>query len=97
LSHQRAVVYVALCERHRRQRQRALAGCWLAILMGVGMIVLSGGGILILGGLTVILVSLLAIAHFSSFVAATKIADGVIHMRGAGKPFLAEFPEWTGD
>ena len=93
LSHTRAVIHVGLCKRHRSLRQGGVIAALLVILAGI--VVMAVGGRFAPGGLLLIFVGLVATSGVTSMLKAQRIADGVIWLRGAGKAFLAELPEWT--
>lgn len=97
LSHQRAELAVGLCPRHR---QRHFLGI---ILVAAGAI---GGGVLLalasgfrgfygfLGIFAFVFVVLVGKGVSPSLTAA-RMENGVIWLRGAGKAFLADLPQWT--
>jgi hypothetical protein len=95
----KALLHVGLCETHRTARKRAIIGTWLSVLTGIAMII---GGIawnsVILGllGVVLFLGGLIVGLYKARIVSPTKINKEYAWVKGAGEPFLAELPEWTG-
>jgi len=99
MASRRIEILFGLCDRHRRLRERITLAAWLTVLCGIGIFVVcfAYGDSLAFGGFFIFLVGLCFAQYAKSFVNATKIVDGVIRLRGAGKPFLASLPDWPGD
>ena len=95
LSHTRATIHVGLCKRHRAIRQWTVIGFIIAIVFGFALLAIGGG--FFPGGVLIFFMVFGPAIGASSRLKAAKIEDGVIWLRGVGKPFLADLPEWTGD
>jgi hypothetical protein len=97
LAPKRAEIHIGLCPRHRQHRQRLKLVSGVAIIGGLGLAFFGSAlsGSLAGGGLLLGLFGLVIAGMLSSPVTATKMADDVIWLRGVGKRFLAELPQWT--
>lgn len=94
-----ATVSIPLCEQHRKQRIWFITAAWLCILGGLAVLILSAGnssGALAVTGLLVIITGVVLGVTKATLASAGKINGDLVWVRGAGKPFLNELPEWTG-
>jgi hypothetical protein len=95
----KAQLDIGLCEAHRRQRTLFLAISWGAAVIGIALIIaaVAGyGGMLAVLGIILLLGAAVCGAVKVAIVSAAKIDKEFVWVKGAGKPFLAQLPEWTG-
>lgn len=102
----KAVVEIPVCYRIRQRRRIALAIAWLCGLGGIAMLVLgfalAGGGpqndywplIGLLGFLAAIVAVVISL-QVGNLVAATKIDEKYVCLKGAHPAYLAELTEWV--
>ncbi len=90
LSHTPVKLEVGLCDKHRRQRLVQTVVGWLVAAAGLGLMILVRTEI----ALMVLLVGIGVAGRLSPQIAARKMKDGVLWLRGVGKPFLAGLPDW---
>lgn len=95
----KVIIHIGLCDTHRKRRIWIIAGCWGAALAGL-FLVAGGIGVdsigLILLGFFVLLTALIVGAVLGSQVSAAKIDKEFAWVRGAGRDFLNDRPEWNG-
>ena len=95
----KARIHIGLCETHRAQRKWTMIGCWLAAVLG--LVAIIGGAANengLIGGLGIILMLgglIWGVAKVPT-VSAGKIDKDFVWVKGGGRPFLADLPEWTG-
>jgi hypothetical protein len=92
----KAVVYIGLCEAHRKQRKVAIAVCTIGLLGGVVVMCAAAGmssGWLALAGLAVFITGGVWGVVKGRTIAATKIDKENVWVSGAGKDFLDQLPE----
>ena len=92
LSHTRATFMVGLCPEHRKRRKIFLIIGWSIGLGVFGLMLLLSRGFGFFLLIPVIVLSRIT----GGFVSVRKMKGGVVWVRGVGKPFLAELPQWTG-
>lgn len=95
----RATVHVYLCPTHYRRRKLLLIVGWTAFAVGfIGVMI---GAVTKTLWLTLfcpllLVVSLVARIMGGRVLTASRIKDGVVWIKGAGKDFLASLPPWIG-
>jgi hypothetical protein len=96
----KALLYVGLCETHRKQRGLFMAVGWLGLLGGIILLIAGLAGSSALAALTGIVMVIAGIVAFVAkvqVVSAAKIDKDLAWVKGAGAAYLAEFPEWDGN
>ena len=93
----RATIAVGICERHRRQRFKAIVGGWAAFLVGMSVFPIafslnSGDGIMY--GMALAFVGGLYGAMMGRLVVPSRIDDHSVRVQGAGPEFLESLPDW---
>ena len=95
----KAVVFVPVCEEHRRQRYLFITASWLLSLTGIALwfVAASGGsGYWVLAGLILFFGGLILGVWKGTLVSAKKIDDRFVWVRGFCPEYLAQLPEWRG-
>jgi hypothetical protein len=92
-----ASVAPGLCARHRQRRLAWIGAGWLGPVAGILLMAASGkaSAITVLGAVVLVVSPILGVV-MSQIVAATRIDDGFVHLKGCGEPFLAGLPAWPG-
>ena len=92
----KAVLHIGLCQTHRDQRKLAIIACVTGMLGGVAMIIAGGvyaNGWVALTGVVLFLTGAVWGIVMGRTIAAVKIENDIVTISGAGRTFLAEFPE----
>jgi hypothetical protein len=95
----KALIHIGLCEKHRAERKWFILGSWLIVLAGVALIIVggvSGNGSNMLLGLLLLLIGAICGGAKGPVVSAAKIDKEFVWVKGAGREFLAQMPEWPG-
>jgi hypothetical protein len=91
-------VTLFLCPEHVAKRRRGLLVGWTVFLSSIGLWCLAGAigrsngdaaGLLTIGGVLAFLGGVIWIGAASRVVTPKRIADGLLTLKGAGRPFLA--------
>jgi len=93
----KAVIHVSLCETHRRQRTLFIAGGWLLALAAIASFIVAGiqeSGVWVLPGLVLLVTGIALGMTKGVLVAARRIDDQFIHLRGCCPEFLQPLPPW---
>jgi len=92
----KAVLYIGLCEAHRKQRKIALIACSMGMLGGVALIIggaVSQSGWLVLAGAVIFLAGAIWGILKGRTIAATKIDKENVWIGGVCHEFLDQLPE----
>ena len=94
----RATVEVYLCAQHWQRRRVATGAVWILLIAGLVTFFggLTSGSAWALLGAGLILVSIFVSLAGVRVVAARRIKDRTVWLRGAGAGFLASLPPWKG-
>jgi hypothetical protein len=95
----RATIHAHLCPRHALRRKVLLIVGWSGF--GLGLATLIAGAVLhatwvIITAPILLLAAMIARIAGGMPLRASRMKDGVIWLRGAGKEFLASLPPWAG-
>ena len=95
----RATIQIGVCERHRRQRVWTIAGSWIAALIGIVLFIAglnADSGAACAAGVFLVLGGAIYGAFRGPLVAAAKIDNDTVWVRGGGRSFLESLPDWPG-
>jgi hypothetical protein len=94
----RATIQIGVCPRHRSERVWTIAGSWAAALLGIvlfGFGVNSSEALCWLGGLLFVGGAIYGFLR-GPMVAAGRIGEDFVWVRGGGRAFLESLPDWPG-
>jgi hypothetical protein len=95
----KARIHIALCETHRAVRKWTMISCWLAAVLGLGAIIVGAAnenGLVAVIGILLMLGGLIWGVAKVPTVSAAKIEKDFVWVKGGGREFLDDLPEWTG-
>ncbi len=99
LIRKKAPIVVPICDRHQRHRLIAILCSWLMAIGGLVLIpvgAFQGDGVLAFAGFLICLFGIVLGGVKAIMVAARKITEQHISVRGCCQEYLAWLPEWPG-
>lgn len=99
LVRRQATLHISLCEVHLAARKRTIFIASMAAISGLVLLLLAAfvaNGWMAVASLLLLVGAGIYGALQASVITATKIDEHHVWLKGAGQPFLATLPEWTG-
>ncbi|MEY4384829.1 MAG: hypothetical protein RLY20_112 [Verrucomicrobiota bacterium] len=94
-----STVLVGMCEKHRSARKRDIILGLSGFVLGIAGLCVGAAfdnGFFAVVGVLLMIGGIILAAVRAQVISVSKIENNIVRFKGAGKPFLASLPDWTG-